>query len=177
MPGTAQIRCLPSVGDREIEDLCDVLIDCVDGGAAVTFLAPISRSKARAYWLGIAASAARGERLVFVADDAAGTIVGTVQLALNQPENQPHRADIAKMLVHRRARRQGIGAALLAAAEAQALHAGKTLLVLDTAGGDAERLYARSGWQRAGQIPGYGLSSDGTLHATTFYYKSLHAEG
>jgi GNAT superfamily N-acetyltransferase len=100
-------------------------------------------------------------------------IVGTVQVILDQPENQPHRGDLAKMLVHRRARRQGVGAALLAAAESCALKRGKTLLVLDTASGDAERLYARQGWQRCGEIPNYALMPDGTPCATTIFFKFL----
>jgi GNAT superfamily N-acetyltransferase len=99
--------------------------------------------------------------------------VGTAQVILAQPENQPHRGDLAKMLVHRRARRRGIGAALLAAAERSARDAGKTLLVLDTASGDAERLYARSGWERCGHIPNYALWPDGTPCATTFFFKVL----
>jgi GNAT superfamily N-acetyltransferase len=107
------------------------------------------------------------------AEDAAGTIVGTVQVILDQPENQPHRGDLAKMLVLRRVRRRGFGAALLAAAERSALGAGKTLLVLDTASGDAERLYARQGWQRCGQIPNYALWPDGTLCAATIFFKLL----
>ena len=113
----------------------------------------MSRAKAEAFWRSASESVARGERVVIAAEDGAGTIVGTVQVILAQPENQPHRGDLAKMLVHPRARRRGIGAALLAAAERSALGAGKTLLVLDTASGDAERLYARQGWQRCGQIP------------------------
>jgi GNAT superfamily N-acetyltransferase len=92
---------------------------------------------------------------------------------LDQPENQPHRGDLAKMLVLRRVRRRGVGAALLAAAERSALSAGKTLLVLDTASGDAERLYARQGWQRCGQIPNYALWPDGTPCATTSFFKLL----
>ena len=97
------------------------------------------------------------------------------EIALDQPENQPHRGDLAKMLVHRRARRRGIGAALLAAAESSALAAGKTLLLLDTASGDAERLYARQGWQPCGQVPDYALWPDGRPSATTFFYKFLRA--
>ena len=111
---------------------------------------------------------------MLAAEDAAGTIVGTVQVILDQPENQPHRGDIAKMLVHRRVRRRGVGAALLAAAERSALSAGKTLLVLDTVtGSDGERLYARQGWQRCGQIPNYALWPDGTPCATTIFFKLL----
>jgi GNAT superfamily N-acetyltransferase len=91
----------------------------------------------------------------------------------DQPENQPHRGDLAKMLVHRRARRLGVGAALLGAAEAGARAAGKTLLVLDTASDDAERLYERGGWQRCGVIPGYALLPDGPPCATTYYFKFL----
>jgi GNAT superfamily N-acetyltransferase len=171
--GDIGIRSLAAIGEAEIEGLSDVLIDCVEGGAGVSFLLPMTRAKAQAYWRRMAASLARGERLVLVAEDVDGTIVGTVQIALDQPENQPHRGDLAKMLVHRRARRRGIGAALLAAAERSALAAGKTLLLLDTASGDAERLYARQAWQRCGQVPDYALWPDGRPAATTFFYKVL----
>jgi GNAT superfamily N-acetyltransferase len=171
--GAIQIRCLQTIGDREIQGLSDLLIDCVEGGASVSFMLPMSRAKAEAFWRNMSESVARGERVVLAAEDAAGTIVGTVQVILAQPENQPHRGDLAKMLVHRQARRRGIGAALLAAAERSALGAGKTLLVLDTASGDAERLYARQGWQRCGQIPNYALMPDGTPCATTIFFKSL----
>jgi GNAT superfamily N-acetyltransferase len=174
MPDDIQIRCLQTIGDREIQGLSDVLIDCVEGGASVSFMLPMLRAKAEAYWHSTAASVARSERLVLAAEDAAGTIVGTVQVILNQPENQPHRGDLAKMLVHRRVRRRGVGAALLAAAERNALSAGKTLLVLDTASDDAERLYVRQGWQRCGQIPNYALLPNGTPCATTIYFKFLH---
>lgn len=168
------IRCLQALGDREIQGLSDVLIDCVEGGASVSFMLPMSRAKAEAFWRRMSASVACGERVVLAAEDAAGTIVGTVQVILEQPENQPHRGDVAKMLVHRRARRQGLGAALLAAAERSALGAGKTLLVLDTVtGSDGERLYARQGWQRCGQIPDYALWPDGTPCATTIFFKFL----
>ena len=173
MPDAIRIRQLPTIGDREIQGLSDVLIDCVEGGASVSFMLPMTRAKADAFWRSAAASVARGERLVFVAEDGAGAIVGTVQIILAQPENQPHRGDLAKMLVPRRARRQGIGAALLEAAESGALGAGKTLLVLDTASGDAERLYARQGWQRCGLIPEYALWPDGTPCATTYFFKFL----
>jgi GNAT superfamily N-acetyltransferase len=171
--GAIQIRCLPTIGDREIEGLSDVLIDCVEGGASVSFLLPMSRAKAETFWRGVSASVARGERVVLAAEDETGAIVGTAQVILAQPENQPHRGDLAKMLVHRRARRRGVGAALLEAAERSALAAGKTLLVLDTASDDAERLYARQGWQRCGQIPNFALLPDGTPCATTYFFKRL----
>ena len=173
MTDAIRIRCLQTIAEREIEGLSDVLIDCVEGGASVSFMLPMSRAKADAFWRSTAASVARGERVVLAAEDAAGTIVGTAQVILAQPENQPHRGDLAKILVHRRARRRGVGAALLVAAERSALSAGKTLLVLDTASDDAERLYARQGWQRCGEIPNYALWPDGRPCATTFFYKFL----
>lgn len=168
------IRCLRALGEREIDGLCDVLIDCVTGGASVSFMLPMTRAKAETFWRNAGASAARGERLVLVAEQAGGAIVGTISVVLNLPENQPHRADIAKTLVHRRMRRQGVGAALLAAAERSALEAGRTLLVLDTVtGDDGERLYAAQGWQRCGSIPDYALWPDGRACATTVFFKSL----
>ena len=172
VPGAIQLRRLHTIGEREIQGLSDVLIDCVEGGASVSFMLPMTRPKAEAFWRGASASVARGERFVLAAEDAAG-IVGTVQVILAQPENQPHRGDLAKMLVHRRARRQGLGEALLIAAERHALSAGKTLLVLDTASDDAERLYVRNGWQLCGQIPHYALWPDGRPCATTYFFKFL----
>jgi GNAT superfamily N-acetyltransferase len=167
------IRCLDVIDAVALRGLSDVLIDCVDGGASVSFMAPLSRDKADAFWTDAMSSAARGERLLLVADDAPGVIVGTVQVVFAQYENQPHRADIAKMLVHRAARKRGVGEALLARAEFLARQAGKTLLVLDTASGDAERLYARRGWQRCGVIPGYALLPHGGLCDTTVFYRTL----
>jgi GNAT superfamily N-acetyltransferase len=172
MTMSVRIRHLKTLGEREIQGLGDVLIDCVEGGASVSFMLPMTRGKADAFWRNVAASVARGERLVYAAEDATG-IVGTVQIILAQPENQPHRGDLAKMLVHRRARRQGIGAALLTAAERGAREAGKTLLVLDTASDDAERVYLRGGWQRVGEIPNYALWPAGGHCATIYYFKSL----
>ncbi len=168
------IRCVRALDERGIAQLGDVLIDCVEGGASVSFMWPMTRAKADAFWRGVAAAVERGERLLLVAEDAAGAIVGTVQVILNLPENQPHRGDVAKMLVHRRVRRRGLGAALLAAAERSAVAAGKTLLVLDTVtGGEGERLYAREGWQRCGEIPNFARWPDGRLCATTLFYKRL----
>jgi GNAT superfamily N-acetyltransferase len=161
----------------DLAGLCDVLTDCVEGGASVSFMLPMTRDKAEAFWRGSLASAARGERTVLVAEDRSGAIVGTVSILYNLPENQPHRGDIAKMLVHRRARRRGLAAALLAAAEADAVAAGKRLLVLDTVtGGDAERLYARCGWERCGVIPDYALFPAGGYCATTVFYKRIGLE-
>jgi GNAT superfamily N-acetyltransferase len=171
-----RVQALRVLGEPEIQALSDVLIDCVEGGASVSFMLPISRERALGFWRGVAEGVARGERIVHAALDAAGRIVGTVQVILSQPENQPHRADLAKMLVRRSARRQGVGAALLCAAESGALAAGKTLLVLDTVtGGAGERLYVRHGWRRCGEIPDYALWPQGGLCATTFYYKRLEA--
>ena len=158
--------------EAQIDGLADVLIDCVEGGASVSFMHPLSRDRARAFWRGVAQTVTSGERALLLAEDARGPC-GTVQLALAQPENQPHRADLSKMLVHRRARRQGLGAALLRAAEATARECGKTLLVLDTASDDAERLYARLGWIRVGVIPDYALLPRGGLCDTTVYYRNL----
>jgi GNAT superfamily N-acetyltransferase len=169
-----RIRELTILGDREIHGLSDVLIDCVEGGASVSFMLPFSKTKAEAFWRGVSESVVRGERLVFVAEDESGTVVGTVTVILNLPENQPHRADVAKMLVHRSARRMGLGAALLVAAERGAMGAGKTLLVLDTVSdSDGHRLYARQGWRRCGEIPDYALWPDGRLCAATIFFKSL----
>jgi GNAT superfamily N-acetyltransferase len=154
--------------------LADVLIDCVEGGASVSFMSPLSREKALAFWQGVIDAVGRGERLLLVAEDGAGTVHGTVQVVLNLPENQPHRGDLCKMLVHRRARRYGLGAALVKAAEEAARQAGRTLLVLDAVtGGDAERLYTRLGWQRVGVIPNYALFPDGRPCATTYFYREL----
>ena len=169
---TLEVRRLAAVDDDQLQALVDVLVDCVEGGASVSFMLPITRDKALAFWRQVADGVARGERVLLVAEDAQG-IVGTVQVILAQPENQPHRADVAKMLVHRRARRQGAGAALMSAAEAAARAAGKTLLVLDTADDTAARLYARLGWQAAGTIPRYALMPQGGECATTVFYRSL----
>jgi GNAT superfamily N-acetyltransferase len=167
------IRTLSHCSEQELDGLADVLIDCVEGGASVSFMLPLPRQKAIAFWHKVAQSAARDERVLLAAQDAAGTIIGTVQLILDLPENQPHRADIAKMLVHRDARGRGVGAALLVHAEEQARRRGRTLLVLDTASDTAERLYERHGWQRCGAIPRYALFPDGRPCATTIYFKSL----
>jgi GNAT superfamily N-acetyltransferase len=167
-------RLGPNEAQACIEPLAEVLIDCVHGGASVSFMAPLSRDKALAFWRGVAEGVQRGERVLLVAEDGEGRIVGTVQLMTSLPENQPHRADVAKMLVHRRARRQGIAQRLMAAVDDEARAEGRTVLVLDTVtGGAAERLYERAGWQRVGCVPNYALMPDGAPCGTTFFYKQL----
>jgi len=156
------------------EALADVLIDCVEGGASVSFMLPIAREKAVEFWRKVADGVARGERVLLIAEDGGAQIVGTVQIITAQPENQPHRADVAKMLVHRKARRRGIAQRLMVAVEHAAREEGKSVLVLDTVtGGDAERLYERAGWQRVGVVPKYALMPDGEFCGTTFYCKQL----
>jgi GNAT superfamily N-acetyltransferase len=157
-----------------VEALAEVLIDCVEGGASVSFMLPLPRDKAIAFWRGVAEGVARRERVLLIAEDGEGRIVGTVQLIMSLPDNQPHRADVAKMLVHRSARRRGVAQQLMAALDDAARAEGKTVLVLDTVtGGDAERLYERAGWQRVGAVPKYALMPGGDFCATTFFYKHL----
>ena len=168
------IRQLDVLQEADIEQLADVLVDCVEGGASVSFMQPLSHLKAASFWRGLTAEIIAGQRLLLIARDAQDIIVGTVQVVLASSENQPHRADIAKMLVHRSARQRGIGAALMRAAETAARSAGRTLLVLDTAtGSEAERLYAKLGWVRVGVVPDYALWPAGGFCGTTFYYRRL----
>jgi GNAT superfamily N-acetyltransferase len=167
------VRRLRALDDALIDALAGVLIDCVEGGASVSFMHPLTRERATAFWRRVADGVAAGARALLVAEDAQG-LCGTVQLVFDLPENQPHRADLAKMLVHRRARREGLGEALIRAAEATARECGKTLLVLDAVtGGDAARLYERLGWIRVGDIPGYALFPRGGLCSTTVFYRNL----
>lgn len=171
-PLPVTVRRLSALGGGELEGLCAVLMDCVEGGASVGFMQPFSHARAMAFWQRIAEGVARGERALLVAEDEEG-ILGTVQVVLAQPENQPHRGEVAKMLVHRRARRRGVGGLLMKAAEQVARERGKTLLVLDTSSADAERLYERSGWVRVGSIPGFALLPQGEPCDTTFFYREL----
>jgi GNAT superfamily N-acetyltransferase len=168
------VRLLDSAEARSaIPALADILIDCVRRGASVSFMWPLSRDRAGAFWTQVADGVANGDRLLLTAE-VDGEIVGTVQVVFAGPENQPHRADVAKMLVRGDLRRRGLGERLMRAAEVAALAVGKTLLVLDSVtGGDGERLYARLGWQRVGVIPDYALFPDGEPCATTFFYKRL----
>jgi len=176
MSETVAIRTLsPDEAAARVGALSEVLIDCVEGGASVSFMLPMTPDKADRFWRGVAEGVAAGERVLLVAEEG-GEVVGTVQVVLKQPENQPHRADISKMLVHRKARRRGVGAALMRAAEKAAAKAGKTVLVLDTVtGSDGERLYARLGWQRVGVIPNYALWPQGGLCDTTYFHKQIAA--
>jgi len=169
----ARVRHLADPTEAEIAQLSEVLIDCVEGGASVSFMLPLSSEKARAFWRHVAADVRSGKRILLVADDESG-IAGTAQVALDMPENQPHRGDLAKMLVHRRARNRGFGAALLRAAEDAAREAGLSLLVLDTVtGGAGERLYQRLGCHRVGEVPDFALWPGGGFCATTYYYRKL----
>lgn len=175
MSATVSVRRLHAIADAEIEALADVLIDCVEAGASVSFMLPIPRDRAVGFWRRVAQGVAAGDRAVLVAEDALG-ICGTVQLIFDLPENQPHRADLAKLLVHRRARRRGVGEALMRAADGVALDCGRTLLVLDAVtNGPAARLYERLGWVRVGDIPRYALTPGGDWCSTTYYYRELGA--
>src|SRR4029077_3633149 len=153
--------------------LARVLHDCVAGGASVSYLAPFSLGQARAAFAGFAAEVEQGRRLLLAAYSD-GELVGTVQVILALPPNQPHRGEIAKLLVHRSARRRGIAQRLMERAETEARAEGKSLLVLDTVTGDnAERLYERLGWNRVGVIPGYALYPDGRPCDTTVFWKEV----
>ena len=169
-----EIRRLgPADMHEQLDALAGVLADCVAGGASVSYLAPFSHEQARAAFAAWAAEVEQGRRLVLAAF-AESQLVGTVQVILALPPNQPHRAEIAKLLVHRSARKRGIAQLLMEHAESEARAEGKTLLVLDTVtGDDAERLYTRLGWTRVGVIPGYALYPDGRPCDTTIFWKAL----
>jgi GNAT superfamily N-acetyltransferase len=153
--------------------LAAVLEDCVAGGASVSYMWPFSIADARAAFEGFAADAADGRRLILAALDG-DRLVGTVQVNLALPPNQPHRGEIAKLLVHRSARGRGIAERLMEQAEAEARAEGKTLLVLDTVtGSTAERLYERLGWTRIGVVPDFALYPDGRPCDATIFWKKL----
>lgn len=154
--------------------LADLLHACVTGGAAVGFIAPLDPAVATAFWQAQISAIAAGEKHILMAVSNDSRVIGTVTLALAPQVNGQHRAEIAKMLVHPTARRQGVAAALLRRAEALARDLGRRLLVLDTSQGDtAERLYAKLGWQSCGIIPDYALNGDGSSHATHVMYRQL----
>jgi GNAT superfamily N-acetyltransferase len=172
-PAPIPIRRPALLDEPLVHQLADLLTDCVEGGASVGFMLPLPRERALAFWRRVAGGVAAGTRTVLVAEDALG-VCGTVQLIHDLPDNQPHRADLAKMLVHRRARRRGLGESLMRAAEEAARDLGKSLLVLDAVtGGDAARLYARLGWVRVGDVPNFALFPDGGPCSTTYFYRDL----
>ena len=154
--------------------LVELLGDAVDSGASVGFLPPLLPATASAYWRAVYADVEAGSRVLLAAHNGVGTIVGSAQLELATRENGRHRAEVAKVMVLRSARRRGLGRQLMLAAEEHARRLGRSTLVLDTRAGDtSERLYASVGWKRAGEIPRYARSADGALDATAFYYKLL----
>jgi acetyltransferase len=165
-------RLIPPVSDSDLRSLAQLLVDAVESGAAVSFLPPLALDRAEDWWARTIMASHSGA-IFLVGRDVAG-IVGTVQLHPAWAPNQPHRADIAKLLVHRRSRRSGLGTQLMHAIEDAARRAGFRLLTLDTKRGDgAEHLYRQLGWTPAGTIPGYALNPDGTPHDTVIFYKEL----
>jgi GNAT superfamily N-acetyltransferase len=157
----------------ELDSLAHVLHDCVEGGASIGFMWPYTHEDARTFFEGVAAEVERGNRLLLAAYDE-GELVGTVQVILTLPPNQPHRGEITKLLVHRGARGRGVAQRLMEAAEEEARAEGKTLLVLDAVtDGDAFRLYTRMGWTRVGDVPNFALYPDGRPCATTYFWKGL----
>lgn len=157
---------------KAVPELADVLADCVNGGASVNFMLPYSSADAAKFFRKVIPSIASGET-VLLAARVDGRIVGTVQLGMDTPPNQPHRGEIKKLLVHRSARGKGVGAALMARIEAIAREKGRTLLILDTASDDARRVYERGSWQKLGNIPDYALWPAGGFCDTTIYWKKL----
>ena len=162
-----------AVSATALDQLADVLVDCVEGGASVSFMSPFSHAEALAFFSKVAGSVASGDT-VLLAASLGGRIVGTVQLGLDTPPNQPHRADIKKLLVHRSVRGHGIGAALMAKVEDEARRRGRWLLVLDTVPGEnGHRVYLRAGWTQTGLVPDYALFPDGRLCDTAIMWKRL----
>lgn len=165
-------RLTSAAAASDVRDLARLLVDAVDGGAGVSFLAGLTEAEAESWWRSVLSSLAP-RAVVLVARDAQG-IAGTVQLQPAWAPNQPHRADVAKLIVHRRARKHGIGRALMHALEEAAAANGFTLLLLDTCKGyDAERLYTSMGWVRVGEVPGFALNPDRSLCDTVFFYKHV----
>lgn len=162
--------------EAALPELLAVLRDAVEGGASVGFLPPLADEEGDAYWRGVVAAIAGGSRVLLIARCDGGPILGTVQLDLATRANGSHRAEVSKLLVSRAARRRGLGRALMTALEREAWRLGRTTIVLDTRQGDpSERLYAGLGYHLVGAVPQYARSTDGSLHATTFYYKLLTA--
>lgn len=166
------IERLARIDGTTRDQLSQTLIEAVASGGSISFMHPVSQEKANAFWTKIAEGVERGERILLVARDKQGVVVGTVQSVIDLPENQPHRADIAKMMVHPRARRQGIAEALMREIEHLTFAAGKTLMVLDTeTGAAASNLYTKLGWEVSGHIPDFALKPHGGFCSTTIMYK------
>jgi GNAT superfamily N-acetyltransferase len=170
----AHVRRLSVSEARQyVPELSAVLVDCVEGGASVSFMPPFGQSDAEEFYRQTAAGVEAGKRILLAAFDD-GKLVGTVQILTAMPPNQPHRADVSKLLVLRSARNKGIAHRLMEEVERQAASAGKKLLVLDTAtGDDAERLYERLNWVKAGVIPKFALFPDGRWTDTSIFWKWL----
>jgi GNAT superfamily N-acetyltransferase len=160
--------------DRDVRDLAHLLLDAIDSGAGVSFMPGLSEAQAMAWWRSLVAAAPE-RAVILVARDEQG-IVGTVQLQPAWAPNQPHRADVAKLIVHRRGRNRGIARQLMDALERAAGERGFTLLLLDTCEGSAaERLYTSMHWTRAGVVPGFAFNPDGSLCDTVFFYKQVRS--
>ena len=174
MSAKAEIVALEApVAESSLEQLTAVLVDCVEGGASVSFMSAFSQAQGLAFFRKVASAVASGDT-VLLAAKLEGRIVGTVQLGLDTPPNQPHRAEIKKLLVHRSARGRGVAAALMAQVEEEAKRRGRWLLVLDTVPGDnGHRLYLREGWMQIGIVPDYALFPDGRLCDTAIMCKRL----
>ena len=169
---TLRIERVAGADDALVDGLSDVLLDAVQSGAGVSFMADLTRDGAIAWWRKTLGSATP-RTVILVARDERG-IVGTVQLQPAWPPNQPHRADVAKLMVHRRARGRGVARALMEELERQALEQRFTLLLLDTCKDSAaERLYASMGWTRVGEVPNFALNPDGSWCDTVFFYKQF----
>ena len=172
MPPIAIERIGKDAAESDIRGLAEVLLDAIDSNAGVSFMPGLTHAAAEAWWR---SAVTTPRAIVLIARDGDG-VVGTVQIQPSWAPNQPHRGDVAKLIVHRRAQRRGIARALMEALEAEARAAGYTLLTLDTRKDDhAERLYASMGWVRVGEVPGFALNPDGSMCTTVFYYKPLAA--
>ena len=176
MSATEQLdvrRLSPAEAREQLDALAAVLADCVAGGASVGYLEPFSPADARAVYEVYVRDAEEGRRVILGAF-LDGNLVGTAQLVLAVPPNQPHRAEVARVLVHRSARRRGIAQRLMEQLEHEARAEGRTLLVLDAVtDGDAARLYERIGWTTVGVIPNYALYPDGRFCDTTVFWKTI----
>lgn len=174
MTDNVTVRVLDAAAlDAAMPALCAILCACVHAGASVSFMLPMTQAKAEGFWTGVRQRVAQGGTVLLLAEHA-GAAIGTAQLILDLPENQPHRAEIAKVLVHPSARRLGAGRVLMREIERQAQAAGRRLLVLDTiSDGAGEMLYRSLGWEFAGSVPDFALMPDGTPAATSYFYKRL----